>query len=112
MNRLASIVLGSLLVVTPAAGAFAASADAIRIADADPGQKLTLGSAKQLVAQRLVDNGQRQLRVGRAEFDRDGNVAVEVVSIQGIPVSHVVVDAKTGLVAAAQLAKKTRHTGG
>ena len=109
MNRLASTFLSSFLVLTSAVGAFAASDAPIRIADTDPGQPLTLARARQLVAQRLADNGERQLRVGRVEFDRDGNVAVEVVSIQGIAMRHVVVDAKTGQVAAAQPAKKTRH---
>ena len=107
-SRLASIVLGALLVLAPIASGRAAPADMIRIADVNAGQTLTLASAKQFVARWLNGQGEQRLRPGHAEFDRDGNVAVEVVSAEGIAVGRVMVDGKTGSVAA-ELARKSRR---
>lgn len=110
MNRFHSALVAGLLVLAPGLASHAAASDIVRIADSDPAP-LTLTGAKKLVAKILADNGENQLRPGGAKFDRDGNVAVEVVTIQGIAVRHVVVDAKTGGVAyagtGAPLAKKT-----
>ena len=109
MNRLRSLLLANLLAVSPLLAAYAAT-DIIQIADTDSGT-LTLTGAKKLVSKILVDNGEGQLRPGSAKFDRDGNIAVEVVSSQGIVIRHVVVDTKTHGVAyagnGAPLAKKS-----
>jgi hypothetical protein len=86
----------------PLAARASTSSATVRIAESDLGAPLTLANAKQAVSRMLADNGQRTLRAGRAEFDRDGNVTVEVVTLQGLAVSHVIVDAKTGLVADAR----------
>ena len=73
---------------------------------AELGQTLTLGSAKQMVADRLKAAGQSTMRPGSAEFDADGNVKVEIVNLQGLPVSHVVVHANNGMITDAASAKK------
>jgi predicted phage tail protein len=73
---------------------------------AELGQTLTLGSAKQMVADKLKTAGQTTMRPGTAEFDADGNVKVEIVNLQGLPVSHVVVHANNGQITDAASAKK------
>jgi hypothetical protein len=70
------------------------------------GQTLTLGSAKQMVADKLKAAGQSTMRPGSAEFDADGNVKVEIVNLQGLPVSHVLVHANNGQITDAASAKK------
>ena len=104
MSRIAPILLAGLLLLVPAL----AAADPVGIADAGDAQP-TLTSAKQAVTRWLSDNGERQLRAGRAEFDGGGNIAVEVVTLQGIPVRHLTVDGKTRAVAVAQVARKGGH---
>lgn len=109
MNRLHSLLVASLLALSPLLAASAAT-DITQIADGDSAP-LTLTGAKKLVAKILADNGENQLRPGHARFDRDGNVAVEVLTTQGIAVRHVIVNTKTGGVAyagtGAPLAKKS-----
>lgn len=73
---------------------------------ADLGQTLTLGSAKQMVADKLKTAGQTSWRPGTAEFDSNGDVKVEIVNLQGLPVSHVVVHANNGMITDAASAKK------
>jgi hypothetical protein len=46
------------------------------------------------------------LRVGKAEFDANGDVVVELVTQEGVPFRHVLVDGKTHTLVAAQ----DRHT--
>jgi predicted phage tail protein len=72
----------------------------------DLGQTLTLGSAKQMVADKLHAAGQNAMRPGRAEFDAEGNVKVEIVNLQGLPVSHVLVHANDGKITDAAATKK------
>jgi len=107
VTRLSSIVLTGALLLFPIVAAQAA--EPIRIADADGVHQPTLTSAQQAVTRWLADNGQRQLRAGSAAFDGNGNIAVEVVNIQGLPVRHYVVDGKTRSVTVAQVAKKGGH---
>jgi hypothetical protein len=107
LTRLSSIVLAGILLLASTAGALAA--EPIRIADAGGVQQPTLTSAKQAVTRWLADNGERQLRAGSAEFDGNGNIAVEVVNIQGLPVRHFTVDGRTRSIAVAQAAKKGGH---
>ena len=102
--RIAPMLLAGLLLLAPAF----ARAEPIRIVDAGDAQP-TLAGAKQAVTRWLADHGERQLRTGRAEFDGDGNIAVEIVTIQGIPVRHVTVDGKTRAIAVAQVARKGGH---
>jgi hypothetical protein len=104
LARIAPVLLAGLLLLAPAL----AAADPVRIADAGNAQP-TLAGARQAVTRWLSDNGERQLRAGRAEFDASGNIAVEVVTLQGIPVRHFVVDGKTRAVAVAQAARKGGH---
>jgi predicted phage tail protein len=73
---------------------------------ADLGQTLTLGSAKQMVADKLKAAGQTTEHPGRAEFDADGNVKVEIVNLQGLPVSHVLVHANDGQITDTATTKK------
>jgi hypothetical protein len=73
---------------------------------ADLGQTLTLGSAKQMVADKLKTAGQTSMRPGTAEFDANGDVRVEIVNLQGLAVSHVVVHANNGMITDAASAKK------
>jgi hypothetical protein len=104
--RIARALLAGFLLLAPA---FAMAAEPVRIADAGGMQMPTLTSAKQAVTSWLADKGERTLRAGRAEFDGNGNIAVEVVTLQGIPVRHVTVDGRTRAVAVAQVAKKGLH---
>jgi hypothetical protein len=97
MIRFPAIVAATFAIaITTAAYAHAAPADA-EIAGA-PGQTLTLTGAKQMVSAKLAAAGQRNLRPGHAEFDGEGNVSVEIETLQGLPVSHVVVHADNGMV--------------
>jgi len=104
LTRIAPALLAGFLLLAPGL----AAAEPVRIADAGV-QQPTLSSAKQAVTRWLADNGERQLRAGRAEFDGNGNIAVEVVTLQGIPVRHFTVDGKTRAVAVAQVTKKGLH---
>jgi hypothetical protein len=81
------LILGSLLVAPMAA----ATEDAGR---------LTLTEAKAVVSRALLDNGQRMARVDHADYAGNGNVVVDVVTTQGIPLRHVLVDGKTHQIAA------------
>jgi hypothetical protein len=101
LTRMTPVLLAGLLLLAPAL----AWADPVRIADAGNAQP-TLTSAKQAVTRWLADNGERQLHAGRAEFDGNGNITVEVVTIQGIAVRHVTVDGKSRAVVVAQAARK------
>ena len=67
---------------------------------------LTITEAKTVVARSLLASGQRMVRVGKAEFDSNGNVVVELVSQEGLPFRHVLVNGKTHELVAAQ----DRHT--
>ena len=93
---------GAFLFTSLGATNTSTAAETLRIAEGSVGAPLTLTGAKQTVSRLLNESGQIHLRVGRAEFDRDGNVAVEIVSLQGVPMRHVVVDAKSGVVADAR----------
>ncbi len=101
MIRFPAIVAATFAIaITTAAyapAALASPAPANEIAGA-PGQTLTLTGAKQMVSAKLAAAGQRNLRPGHAEFDGEGNVAVEIETLQGLPVSHVVVHADNGMV--------------
>ena len=100
MYRIVSALTAGLLMLTGAEAL--AAPQTLVVADAEAGSTLTLSDAKHLVAQVLSDNGERTLRVGRAEFDGSGNVTVEIATLQGITVRHVIVDAKSRLVADAR----------
>jgi len=100
MNRIYVYLLGSVLAVS-AAAAHGAEPSVARLAT-DASAPLTLTSAKQIVDQSLRDNGERQFRAGRAEFDGQGNVLVEIVSFQGLPYRHVLVDGHTHQLLAAK----------
>jgi len=106
MNRLSTVLLSSAFLagftMLPLAAAPTASAATLSIAENDAGAPLTITGAKRAVTRMLEERGANGLSAGRAAFDRDGNVSVEVVNSQGIGVSHVIVDAKTGQVAAAR----------
>ena len=108
MNRFVIVFASTVAFLSPAAMA-ASHTDTVLLAESESGQPLTLTSAKHRVAGWLNDSGNRQLRAGRAEFDRDGNVVVEVANATGITVQHVVVNATSGLVAAVPSARKARH---
>ena len=98
MNRLYSLLIANALALSPLVAAYAATSF-VPVADNDSAAPLSLTSAKKIVGKILVDNGERTLHPGAANFDRDGNVDVTVVTTQGIAVRHVIVNAKTGGVA-------------
>jgi hypothetical protein len=100
---LLSSFLISPAVITPG---HALAAKAPQVIAADRANPLTLADAKALVARSLLESGQRMVRVGHAEFDGNGNVVVELVTQEGIPFRHVLVDGKTHALAAGN----DRHT--
>ena len=96
------IAAGFAIFITTAAYAAPASS---QIAT-EPGQALTLTSAKQMVADKLKASGQSQVRPGAAEFDADGNVRVDIVNLNGLTVSHVLVHANDGQITDAAATRK------
>ena len=102
MNYVTSLIAAVALLVPLSAGVSARAAEPIVVAEDGIGAPLTLTGAKQAVSRYLDDNGQRQYRVGSAEFNRDGNVNVEIVTTQGIAVGHILVDGKSGALANAR----------
>jgi hypothetical protein len=104
MIRFPTLVAAAFAVCITSAAYAAPAANEIA---AELGQPLTLDSAKQMVAEKLAEAGQRTVRPGRAKFDADGNVVVEVVTLQGeLPVTHMIVHANNGMVTDAASAKK------
>ena len=89
--------------------ATAAEPHTAQVIASDHSGALTLSDAKALVARSLLDSGQRMVRVGHAEFDSEGNVLVEVVTIQGLPIRHVLIDGKTHQLAATK--NRNRNNG-
>jgi len=102
MNYVASFIAAVALIAPLSSTGDARAAAPVIVAEDGPGAPLTLTGAKQAVSRYLDASGQHQLRVGSAAFNRDGNVAVEIVSLQGIAVGHVLVDAKSGAIADAK----------
>jgi len=105
MSRIPTIVAAAFAVAISAAS-YAHAAPAVTEIAGAPGQTLTLTSAKQMVSAQLAANGQRSLRPGSAEFDGDGNVRVEIVSVQGLAVAHVLVHADNGMITDARTGTK------
>jgi hypothetical protein len=100
------LLLSSFL-ISPAIAApsHAIAAETPRIVAENSGA-LTIAEAKTVVARQLLASGQRMVRVGKAEFDGDGNVVVQLTTQEGLPFRHVLVDGKTHELAAGQ----DRHT--
>ena len=98
MTTLRTLALACLSALAVAGAAAAAPAATLEVIAADAAQPLTLTSAKQIVAHRLHEMGQDKLRPGRAAFEDDGSVSVELVTQAGLPFGHVRVDAKSGQV--------------
>ena len=73
---------------------------------ADETAALTITEAKAVVSRSLLASGQRMVRVGGAEFDGKGNVVVQLITQEGLPFRHVLVDGKTHEL----VASKDRHT--
>ncbi len=97
MSNFRIFTIACLSALALADGAMLASAAPLVMTE-NGADTLTLSGAKQIVAHRLTELGKTDWRPGRAEFDRDGNVSVEIVTLQGIAVRHVRVDAKSGMV--------------
>lgn len=98
MTTLRIVALACLSAAAFAGAAVAAPAATFEVIAADAAQPLTLTSAKEIVAKRLHALGQDRLRPGRAGFEDDGSVSVELVTQAGLPFGHVRVDAKSGQV--------------
>jgi len=107
MPREYFLLLSSFL-ISPAVTvpSHAIAAQTPQVIAADTASQLTIAEAKALVARSLLDVGQRMVRVGHAEFDGNGNVVVQLVSQEGMPLRKVLVDGKTHTLVAAQ----NRHT--
>ncbi len=107
MPREYFLLLSSFL-ISPAitAPSHALAAETQQVIAVDAASPLTIAEAKALVARSLLDIGQRMVRVGHAEFDGNGNVVVQLVSQEGLPLRRVLVDGKTHTLVAAQ----NRHT--
>jgi hypothetical protein len=84
----------------------AMAAETAQVIVADEAGALTIAEAKTVVARALLASGQRMVRVGGAEFDGKGNVVVQLISQEGLPFRHVVVDGRTHELVDAQ----NRHT--
>lgn len=96
MNRVLIAAIASTALVLGADAAFAASPTSMLIAD-EPAKPLTLASAKASVTSWIASVGRgNALRAGKAVFDGAGNVNVELVSIEGLPLGHVLVHATDG----------------
>jgi len=100
------LLLSSFL-ISPAIAApsHAVAAETPQIVAEESGA-LTITEAKTVVARQLLASGQRMVRVGKAEFDGNGNVVVQLVTQEGLPFRHVVVDGRTHALVAVQ----DRHT--
>lgn len=72
---------------------------------------LTLTRARQIVDRSLRDHGERMLRAGRSEFVGNGDVRVEIVSLQGVPYRTVIVDGRTRAIIAARAQGKSTGAG-
>jgi hypothetical protein len=105
MLRLPNIVATafSIVIVTAAYAHAAPASSQVTIAQ---GETLTITSAKQRVTQQLEASGQRDLHPGKAEFDANGNVNVDLVSALGLTVGHVLVHANDGSITNAGAATK------
>ena len=106
MPREYFLLLSSFMIspaVTMPSHALAAETPQVIAAEAST---LTIAEATALVARSLLDIGQRMVRVGHAEFDGNGNVVVQLVSQEGLPLRRVLVDGRTHTLVAA----KDRHT--
>ncbi|HLG87254.1 MAG TPA: hypothetical protein VKZ79_08660 [Alphaproteobacteria bacterium] len=98
MSQLKTVVALCLSAAAFATMAIAAPSTPVVSAAENSAQPLTLTGAKHIVADQLAEMGQAGLRPGHAEFDKDGNVSVDIVDISGLTVRHVLVDAKSGQV--------------
>ena len=96
------IAAGFAIFITTAAYAAPASNEVA----AEPGQALTITSAKQMVADKLKASGQTQVHPGAAQFDADGNVRVDIVNLNGLTINHVLVHANDGQITDAATGKK------
>ena len=107
MPREYFLLLSSFL-ISPAVStpSHALAAETPQVITADEASPLTIAEAKALVARSLLDIGQRMVRVGHAEFDGNGNVVVQLVSQEGMPLRRVLVDGKTHALVEAN----NRHT--
>ncbi len=105
MTRFSTIAAASLVAVLGSVATGYAAPLAVAQFDAAMGEKLTLAGAQHLVREKLAAAGQRNMRPGHAEFDEAGNVAVEILNLQGTPVSHVIVRADNGMVTDARTGK-------
>jgi hypothetical protein len=105
MVRVSNIVAAafSAALVT---GAYAHAAPSPVAISAVAGEALTLTSAKQAVTQQLESSGQRALHPGKATFDSQGNVDVELLTMEGLRVGHMLVHADSGAVTNASSASK------
>ncbi len=110
MARFPNIVAAAAAVVIVTTAYAHAAPKSLEIA-APQGETLTLQSAKTLVGQQLASAGQRSLRPGSATFDEAGNVSVELIGQQGLPMGHVVVHPNNGAVTDAHAASKTGTNG-
>jgi len=105
MSKVPSIVT-AVFAVAISAASYAHAAPATNEIAGVSGETLTLGSAKRLVGDQLAASGQRMWRPGTAEFDGNGNVRVEIVTLQGIAVAHVLVHANNGMITDARTGAK------
>jgi maltose-binding protein MalE len=96
MNRILTVAATSFVLLTGAAGI--ASAQPNTLIAQDTGKPLTITAAKNQVTSWLSATGHSVLHVGQAEFDRQGNVKVEIDNPTGTPYTHVLVHAVDGMI--------------
>jgi hypothetical protein len=105
MNRILTVAATSFVLMT---GVAFASAPNTLIAQ-DTAKPLTITAAKHQVTDWLNASGNSVLHAGQAEFDRQGNVKVEVDNASGQPYTHVLVHAADGTITDARSGASGNH---
>jgi len=105
MSKIPSIVT-AVFAAAISVASYAHAAPVVAEITGVSGEALTLSSAKRLVSDQLAADGRRAMRPGKAEFDGDGNVRVEIVNQDGLAIAHVLVHANNGLITDARTGAK------
>ncbi|MDB5393961.1 MAG: hypothetical protein JWM91_1467 [Rhodospirillales bacterium] len=98
MIRILTVAATSFVLLAGAANIASAGTAPNALIAQDTAKPLTLAAAKHQVTDWLNATGHSVLHAGQAEFDRQGNVKVEVDNASGTPYTHVLVHAADGTI--------------